>query len=85
MRFVSHNYLEVLNYDISENRDLTDPEQIEKALKLGEYIKQGELLPNAGTGDSQCFCRTKYDFYRCREHHALFAIRQVRLTVDSFY
>ena len=44
MRFVSHNYLEVLNYDISENRDLTDPEQIEKALKLGEYIKQGELL-----------------------------------------
>lgn len=27
----------------AENRELTDTEDIEKALRLGEYIKNGEL------------------------------------------
>lgn len=27
-----------------ENRHLTDVEEIEKAIRLGEYIKNGELL-----------------------------------------
>lgn len=26
---------------VTENRNLTDPEEIEKALKFGEYIKNG--------------------------------------------
>ena len=29
---------------IAENRNLTNPEDIEKALKLGEYIKNGTYL-----------------------------------------
>ena len=29
---------------IAENRQLTDTEDIEKALRLGEYIKNGEFL-----------------------------------------
>ena len=29
---------------VAENRQLTDTEDIEKALRLGEYIKNGQFL-----------------------------------------
>lgn len=29
----------------TENRNLSDPEEIEKALKLGEYIRNGAWVP----------------------------------------
>ena len=29
-------------YGRTENRNLTDPQEIEKAIKLGEYIRNGE-------------------------------------------
>jgi hypothetical protein len=36
-------YSTKINDTLSENRDLTDPGEIEKAIKMGEYIKNGEV------------------------------------------
>lgn len=39
--FVDGLFLTTLICYALENRNLTDPEQVERAIKLGEYIKNG--------------------------------------------
>lgn len=58
------------NAPVTENRNLSDPEEIEKAIKLGEYIRNGTLRI------SQCASFSTQNMYS--ETLALYSLRKYR-------
>jgi len=58
----------------TENKNLTDPEEIEKAIKLGEYIKNGEAVSSC----SLALTPTLLHAVGCKETLALYSLRKYR-------